>query len=188
MTSTTEIKTDLTIIKQEIRKAVKSRLAAALPHQFTAAGKAAALLLPSIPGWDRFRSVLLFSSMKDEIDTRPIMETVHNAGKPLFIPTVTGETLVFYREPTADTAALAAEDFPALVITPGLSFDRNLNRLGRGRSFYDRFFASLDAVQRDYTAMGICMDCQLVDEVPADPWDKKMDMLLTESGFNMITY
>jgi len=182
------------VCKAEVRKTVKARLAALSPEAFTAAGTAAARYIPLIPRWDSFRSALIFFSMKDEIDTRPIMETILTAGKIFFAPRVEGETLVFYRmgrsslteprgyrEPDANPAlALRQEDFPVLVITPGLAFDRRLNRLGRGRGYYDRFFASLDLAGRQYTPLGLCMDCQLLDQVPAGPLDKRMDALLTE--------
>jgi 5-formyltetrahydrofolate cyclo-ligase len=129
--------------------------------------------------------------MKDEIDTQPIITSILESGKPLFIPAIEGEELVFYqtRCDSNDPAqcgysarVLNAEDFPALIITPGLAFDRKLNRLGRGRSYYDRFFAVLDKSKKNYAVLGLCMDCQIFDEVPADTWDKKVDMLLTESG------
>jgi 5-formyltetrahydrofolate cyclo-ligase len=82
------------------------------------------------------------------------------------------------REPEPDPAlALKPEHFPALVITPGLAFDRRGRRLGRGRGFYDRFFAALDSGA--YTALGLCMDAQLVPEVPVEGHDKTMDAVLT---------
>ena len=119
--------------------------------------------------------------MKDEIDTRPIMETIHKTGKLLFVPKIEGEMIVFYRTSQPELV-LQPKNFPALVISPGLAFDRSLNRLGRGRGYYDRFLNSLDAAGRSYTALGLCMDCQLVDEVPVNARDKKMNALLTETG------
>jgi 5-formyltetrahydrofolate cyclo-ligase len=182
--------------KAEIRKAAKARLAALSPEVFTAAGAAAARHLPLIPRWDSFRSVLIFFSMKGEIDTRPIMETTLTTGKSFFAPRIEGEALVFYRidrgslteprgyrEPEANPAlALRPEDFPVLVLCPGLAFDRRLNRLGRGRGYYDRFFDSLNTAGRQYSPLGLCMDCQLADQVPIGSQDKKMDAILTESG------
>jgi 5-formyltetrahydrofolate cyclo-ligase len=163
--------------------------------------------------------------MKDELDTKPIMEAARREGKPIFVPRIEGSELGFYADSFVGDAAVAGaevaacgadsastgaetlpaaciqpaahlqpaaciqpaatlqpEHFPALIITPGLAFDRSLNRLGRGRGYYDRFFAALDAAGRPYAAIGLCMDCQLVDEVPVEAWDKTMDMLLTESG------
>lgn len=176
--------------KSELRKTIKSRLAALSREQFLAAGNFAAQEIKQVPNWDRFKSVLIFISMKDEIDTRPLMETILNDQKLLFIPEIEDGDLVFYQIKQIEdyysdgdpALTLKLKDFPALVITPALAFDRRLNRLGRGRSFYDRFFDSLDKSGRDYASLGLCMDCQLVEKVPVDHWDKKLDMLLTESA------
>ncbi|MDR0311991.1 MAG: 5-formyltetrahydrofolate cyclo-ligase [Treponema sp.] len=68
-----------------------------------------------------------------------------------------------------------SSDFPALIITPGLAFDRQGNRLGRGRGFYDRFFVELKGVE--YKAAGLCMDLQVVPAVPVEEGDRKVDFL-----------
>jgi len=175
-------------LKTELRKSIKARLATLTPETLSAAGVAAARYLEQIPRWENFSSVLAFVSMKDEIDTCPIMEAAQKAGKTLFAPRVDGETMTFYpidppynppRNPRLPSASIRG---PLLVFTPGLAFDRRLHRLGRGRGYYDRFFAAFDAAEQQYTAVGLCLDCQIVDEVPVCPWDKNMDLLLTESG------
>ena len=176
--------------KAELRKTVKEHLAALSPEQFSAAGSAAAPHLLNIPRWTEFPSVLAFLSMKDEIDTRPVIETCTRAGKTVFVPRIDGDDLVFCLELTPEPAAplppdsliLKPGNFPVLVITPGIAFDRRLCRLGRGRGYYDRFLAALALAGRDYAALGLCMDCQVVDEIPVEPWDRKLDFLLTESG------
>ena len=71
------------------------------------------------------------------------------------------------------------DNFPVLILTPGLAFDREGNRLGRGKGYYDRFFAKLDKEGREYTAIGFCMDFQLAEKVPASEHDKKMHGVLT---------
>jgi 5-formyltetrahydrofolate cyclo-ligase len=117
------------------------------------------------------------------------MELIKRKQKKIFVPLVEGIQIAFYLVndnpsfPGVDnSASLQAADFPAMVITPGLAFDRSLYRMGRGGGHYDRFYAALDADGRQYTAIGLCLDCQLVDKVPVCPHDKKMDMLLTEKG------
>ena len=180
------VNADLKKAKSELRTIIRSRLATLSQQQLTVAGEHAARQLSLIPGWDNYRSVLAFFSMKDEMDTQPLMETVLKTEKSLFVPRIEGELLVFYQINQDDTAnssrILTADNFPALVITPGMAFDRRYYRMGRGRGYYDRFFAALDESGRNYTAIGLCMNCQLVDEVPAGTCDKKMDLLLTESG------
>jgi len=159
--------------KAELRKTIKTRLASLSPGQFSSSGFLAAKQLLQIPRWHEFCSVFAFRSMKDEIDTVPLIETIISSGKSLFFASVMPNPSLI----------LKPEDFPVLVITPGIAFDRSLNRLGRGQGYYDRFFADLDEAKQEYFAVGLCMECQLVDEVPIDSWDKKMDMVLTEKGF-----
>jgi len=64
-----------------------------------------------------------------------------------------------------------------LVITPGLVFGREGNRLGRGGSYYDRFFKhkGLKAIK-----CGLAFEEQLIDDVPVTESDIPMDMLVTE--------
>jgi len=183
------------VLKTQLRKSIKARLATLTPETFSAAGVAAARHLERIPNWDCVSSVLAFVSMKDEIDTRPIMEAAQKAGKSLFTPRVEGDSLTWCQAPfspsspfrdnscnpwTSSSSVCSAD--PILIFTPGLAFDCGLHRLGRGRGYYDRFFAGLDAAGQQYTAAGLCLDCQIVDKVPVSPWDKDMDLLLTESG------
>jgi len=62
-----------------------------------------------------------------------------------------------------------------VVLTPGLAFDRTGGRLGQGGGWYDRVlpFAKL--------SIGICFDCQLLDSVPQEAHDARVDMIVTES-------
>ena len=64
-----------------------------------------------------------------------------------------------------------------LVVVPGLGFDGQGNRLGRGRGVYDRFLS-----HRDFrgVACALAFEEQFVETVPADPTDIKVDMLVTD--------
>jgi 5-formyltetrahydrofolate cyclo-ligase len=197
---------------------MKARLAALPPDSFSLAGERAVGRLLQHPVWRRYGSLLLFLSLKDEIDTQLILEASFTAGKKVFAPRIDGlrdeegaparprGDLVFHRifpsgtkggalrkgaygirEPLpAPETRLGKGDFPALILTPGLAFDPQGRRLGRGGGYYDRFLAALDAGKTSallegsaaalpYTAFGLCMECQLVPLLPADPWDKRMD-------------
>jgi 5-formyltetrahydrofolate cyclo-ligase len=178
------------LTKDALRKTIKTRLAAISPEEFAAAGREAArnvqeiLSQKSHPllGNNTISSVLIFLSMRDEIDTKPLIEAALSAKKRVFVPKVEGQLMDFFRLRPADNPGrmLTMDDFPALILTPGLAFDRQGRRLGRGKGYYDRFFAVLDSVQMAYTAIGLCMDCQLSHEIPVEPHDKLMHGVLTE--------
>ena len=190
--------------KETLRGDIKKILKGMDRKEFGIEGADAAVILYPSPLWSAYKTIFLFLSMNDEIDTKPLLEMSLRDGKKIFAPGVDKKSgaLVFYRvsspggpwqegpfgirEPLNESEKAAAGDFPALVITPGLAFDRKGNRLGRGRGYYDRFFAGLDAAGREYTALGLCMEAQLSAQVPAGARDKKMDGILT--GKELISF
>jgi 5-formyltetrahydrofolate cyclo-ligase len=194
--------------KQALRRELKARLAAVPPDSFRQAGEKAATRILNHPLWPTYETLLLFLSLKNEIDTRPILEAALAAGKRVFAPRIeapqNGEVarprgdLAFYRLPPEGSATawregpfgirepypspetlLGKGDFPALILVPGLAFDAQGGRLGRGGGYYDRFLAALDQAGLPYTAFGLCMDCQLVPQVPREAWDKKVANVYT---------
>ena len=68
---------------------------------------------------------------------------------------------------------------PDLVIVPGLAFDSTGARLGRGKGYYDRWLGANPAVK----TLGVCFSCQILERLPAEPHDARVDAILTEQGF-----
>ncbi|MDR7153974.1 5-formyltetrahydrofolate cyclo-ligase [Sphingobium xenophagum] len=66
---------------------------------------------------------------------------------------------------------------PDAIIAPLVGFDRALNRLGQGGGYYDRAFARFP----DALRIGLAWSAQELDDVPADPWDLPLDIILTEA-------
>jgi len=64
-----------------------------------------------------------------------------------------------------------------LVIVPGIAFDWQKNRLGRGKGFYDRFFEKNNLLK-----IGVCFDFQFLETVPHSKHDIKMDIIVTSDG------
>jgi 5,10-methenyltetrahydrofolate synthetase len=64
-----------------------------------------------------------------------------------------------------------------VIIVPMLGFDANLNRLGYGGGYYDRFLAGQPQARK----IGVCFELGKLDQLPAEPHDIPLDMIITES-------
>ena len=62
-----------------------------------------------------------------------------------------------------------------LRVVPGVAFAEDGRRLGRGKGYYDRYLSRAEL--RAFT-VGVCYGCQLRDDIPAEPHDKKVDMVV----------
>jgi 5-formyltetrahydrofolate cyclo-ligase len=76
------------------------------------------------------------------------------------------------REPVGQ-AFLGEMDY---IVTPLLAVDLSGNRLGYGGGYYDRYFKKHPKALR----VGYCFDFQIVNEVYAEPWDEKIDYIVTD--------
>lgn len=129
--------------------------------------------------------VMLYSSLPDEVNTQDFLSKWRNE-KRIILPTVVGDDIIPV-ELSGDTS-FAVGDFNILepqnepyngsydlIVVPGVAFDRNGNRIGRGKGYYDRFLCKHLDVKR----IGICFDFQLVDKVPTEENDIKMDEIIS---------
>jgi 5-formyltetrahydrofolate cyclo-ligase len=158
--------------------------------------------LTALPEWHRCRTVLAFLPMKIEVDTRGIIARSLAEGKTVGVPRMYGEEIKFHKIDSIDgpwdchpygidepplslpEIDLSSIDYGNIcVITPGLCFDREGQRLGFGKGCYDRFnlHCSKVAAGRAFFA-GICFNIQLVDLVPVSEFDRRLDAVVTESG------
>ncbi len=76
-------------------------------------------------------------------------------------------------------SASASETTPDAVIVPLIGFTADCDRLGQGGGHYDRWLAAYPATQ----AIGLGWDCQLVDRLPLEPHDRKLDAIVTPTRF-----
>ncbi len=61
------------------------------------------------------------------------------------------------------------------IVAPLLAVDKRGNRLGYGGGYYDRFMKRSKALR-----IGCCYHFQVVNEVPADEWDERLDIIVTD--------
>ena len=85
------------------------------------------------------------------------------------------------REPREHCAALALNrlDF---VLVPGVAFDLDGRRLGRGKGYYDRLLATVTGA-----ACGVAFDRQIVPRVPSEPHDARLNCILTPTRWQLVT-
>jgi 5-formyltetrahydrofolate cyclo-ligase len=192
--------------KQELRRTLRKQLAAIPPGLFQDEGKRAAEFMALYQPWQDAGTALLFLSAPGEIETAPLLDLAFRQGKRVFLPRVEGEIARFFRVESADgpwqTGAFGIreplvenpdliEEFPprsggdgkpVVLVTPGMAFDRQGNRMGHGKGYYDRFFARLDSLGLSYLRVALCLEQQIIPQVPVESWDKKMDALCTGAG------
>lgn len=123
----------------------------------------------------------------------PVLSPLHE-GKMYFVPVREGDALQYNRWGIAEPAPhrLITPWALDLVFVPLVGFDRQGNRLGMGKGFYDRRFAFRGRRPlRDWPAphrpilAGLAHDCQQVEQIPAEAWDVRLDVIFTPGA--MIT-
>ena len=129
--------------------------------------------------------VMLYASLPDEVQTLDFIETWRHR-KTIILPTVVGDDIIPVE--LAENVTFAEGDFHIpepqnhpytgdfnLIVVPGMAFDSNGHRLGRGRGYYDRFLAQ----HPDVHTIGLCFDFQLLPEIPSEPHDRNIDEIIS---------
>ena len=171
--------------KKELRTLIKTLKKQHTKEQLLEQSEKILAKLEQHPDFINAETIMLYSALPDEVQTQAFLEKWH-LKKHIILPTVVGDDIipVAYGEDTAfavgDFNILEPQNEPYtggfdLIVVPGVAFDGNGNRLGRGRGYYDRFLCHHLEVKR----IGICFDFQLVDEVPSEPFDIRMDEVIS---------
>lgn len=86
------------------------------------------------------------------------------------------------REPSADAPGVAIDEVAAFVV-PGLAFDRAGGRIGWGRGHYDTTLAVAAPIA---LRVGLGYDCQMIDQVPREPHDIALHVIITEVATHVV--
>ena len=148
--------------------------------------------LSKLPQWNQASSVLLYAPLASEVNLLKLLEKVgtrrflfpriHNQELHLhqWIPTsswIIGPYSI--QEPDHQEWPLVPLEEVDLALIPGLAFDREGGRLGRGKGFYDRL---LGAPQWHGFKVGVAWPWQLVSKVPRERHDVLMDTIITSEA------
>ena len=99
------------------------------------------------------------------------------------LPTLDGKSLIErsygLREPRNPQSVPV--DTIDVMLVPGLGFDQNGGRLGRGGGYYDRYLES----NRSPIVIGVAFDCQMIDSIYKEEHDQLMTAVVTPSGITV---
>lgn len=140
---------------------------------------------------------LFYVSARSEVETHQAVAIALTEPKQVAVPFCAGEVLQLFRLASWDDLTRGAFNIlepqlelrtperivqPCeidLAFIPGVAFDRRGNRLGYGRGYYDRLLKELPA---GTMRVGLAFDCQVVDVLPAEEHDERVDWIVTETG------
>lgn len=150
-------------------------------------------IMKNLEALDEFRnanSLMIYMPIAYEVDTSYILEK-YSMSKTIFIPRVCTRAIIEITqyqdgrrlqknawgilEDTKSPAFTALENID-LIIVPGLAFDCDGNRLGRGMGCYDRFLRHADSACK----VGLAFTAQIIKSVPTEDHDVRMDKIVSE--------
>ena len=179
--------------KKRIRKMMKSFLKNMGVEERERRSRDVKEKLLSLGIYKKAKTILFYASREDEVDTFSIMREALKASKRVLLPRIEGEDLRIYEiknldrdlekgvydifQPKKNRPPVENLKEIEVVVVPGLAFDREKNRLGRGKGYYDRFLKRLPP---DTLKIGICFSFQLLDCLPHTSDDFKLDKIITD--------
>ena len=183
--------------KKKVRSLVAKRLSSVSAVDLARMSREIRAVVAGSPLYGRAEAVFCYNPMGREVDFLPLLRDALAAGKTVALPRIHGKQIRFHKIESLDAPMdrhsfgileppeTAPEVKPAgrektLVLVPGAAFDASMGRLGRGGGFYDAYLAGYRGA---LTAVGTCFSLQLVAVIPMDPWDIRMDLIVTEQGY-----
>lgn len=175
--------------KTEVRQRIKQAVKAMSAHERQELSLQLMQKLAQHPRFVQSKVIMLYHALPDEPDTRTLLNTWFKE-KTLLLPVVCGKQLllkVYQGAQHVQTGAYGIiepqgacfnqyQDID-LIVVPGMAFDAQGHRLGRGKGFYDRFL-SMPQLTHTYR-LALCWPCQLIEQVPTEPHDARMNEILT---------
>ncbi len=132
--------------------------------------------------------IYCYVDYRNEVGTNSIIKKAWGLGKRVAVPKIEGEDMNFYyisdfsdlkegyRGILEPERKVPANDTHALVIMPGVAFDKNRNRIGYGKGFYDKFMDK----HPTFHTIALAFECQMLDAIDADEFDYQPEVLITE--------
>ena len=188
--------------KKELRKYIRCEKKRYSEEELKGMSRSVCRSLSEHPRILAAKTVLLYWALPDEVRTEELITMLVRMGKTVLLPRVVSDCeMTIHRftsvadmtvgaygilEPSGESVdmetlrKMTEEDVAGtggmVGIIPGMAFDREGHRLGRGKGYYDRFLAGLPQMYR----IGVCFPFQLQPTVPAEQWDVTMNEVICQ--------
>jgi 5-formyltetrahydrofolate cyclo-ligase len=151
-----------------------------------------------LPEFINASKIATYSAVNGEISLNPVIDLALEMGKQIYLPNLDLKSLRFspyfhdqkmrinrfkLPEPDVTDDEMLAPEAMDLVLAPLVVFDPQRNRIGMGGGYYDRSFEFRKQAGRDVPILiGVAHELQKVDQLIAEDWDVRLDMVVTDSG------
>ena len=173
--------------KVALRREIREKKRAMTLQQIEEASRKLGELFVASAQYRQAKTIYGYLPYNQEVRTVPMLEQALRDGKKVAVPKVYGDEMRFIYmtdlslvekgyagipEPVAD--APVAEDPTALVLMPGLAFDKEGHRIGYGGGFYDKFLAS----EPGHPTVALCYSFQMMEALETEEYDIPVDCVL----------
>ena len=173
--------------KKELRSIIRAQKRAMTEEMIREKGEALARQFFGTEEYRTAKSIYGYLPYNQEVRTVPMLEQALRDGKRVAVPKCYDDEMRFIwmddlsqvekgyagiPEPIADGPV--ADDETALVLMPGLAFDREGHRIGYGGGFYDKFLAK----EGNHPTLALCYDFQMMENLETEEFDIPVDKVL----------
>ena len=173
--------------KVALRREIREKKRAMTQQQIEDASRKLGVLFAASEQYRQAKTIYGYLPYNQEVRTVPILEQALLDGKKVAVPKVYGDEMRFIYvtdlslvdkgyagipEPVADEPV--ADDPTALVLMPGLAFDKEGHRIGYGGGFYDKFLAS----EPGHPTVALCYSFQMMEALETEEYDIPVDCVL----------
>lgn len=178
--------------KEELRNIVRTRKRQMSPMEIREKSEIIFQNLEKLSVYEQSQWIFSYVSYNQEVDTGRWLEGALKKQKRIAVPKVTGNEISFfeitdlkqlskgYQGILEPNTSVCVDGTDALILMPGLAFDRLYHRCGYGGGYYDRYLQKFSKTKMHTVALGY--DFQIFDEIPYEDHDRLVDYIITETG------
>ena len=173
--------------KKELRDYIRKFKRAMTKEEIEAKSEKLGELFLASELYKQAKNIYGYLPYNQEVRTTAMLEQAQRDGKRIAVPKILGDTMIFVwlddltavekgysNIPEPIDLTPVADDPTALVLMPGMAFDREGHRCGYGGGFYDKFLAS----EPDHPTLALCYDFQVLPHLDTEEFNIPVDCVL----------